>query len=89
MHMLNGNSLALVGIHCITSFAALLTCTVTFPNTSVTVHWSVFGGSRKHAANETVGTATNGFEFFWMFKDDGQFLYKVDNWTCYSMFWAY
>jgi hypothetical protein len=67
----------------------ILISVVTFPNTSITVHWSVFGGSDMHAINTTVGTASNGYEYFWMFKDEGQVLYEDGNWTCYSEFWVY
>ena len=67
----------------------MLIIAVTFPNTSITVHWSVFGGSETHAINTTVGTANNGYEYFWIFRDAGQFLYETGNWTCYSEFWAY
>ena len=73
---------------CYRIFEVLISA-VLFPNTSITVHWSVFGGSDTHAINSTVGTANNGYEYFWIFKDAGQFLYEVGNWSCYSEFWAY
>ncbi|KAM0708981.1 hypothetical protein Q7P35_003017 [Cladosporium inversicolor] len=62
---------------------------VTFPNTSITVHWSVLGGSETHAINSTVGTANNGYEYFWTYKDAEKFIYEDGNWTCNSEFWAY
>jgi hypothetical protein len=71
------------------SCTEMLIIAVTFPNTSITVHWSVFGGFETHAINTTVGTANNGYEYFWIFRDAGQFLYETGNWTCYSEFWAY
>jgi hypothetical protein len=76
-------------VYCTLQIVPILTEIVLFPNTSITVHWSVFGGSEEHAVNSTVGTANSDYEFFWIFKDAGEFLYKVDNWTCNSLFWAY
>ena len=70
-------------------FFVLLMSPVTSANTSITVHWSVFGGSETHSINTTVGTANNGYEYFWIYKDAGRFLYETGNWTCYSGFWAY
>ena len=67
----------------------ILISVVTFLNTSITVHWSVFGGSDMHTINTTVSTASNGYEYLWMFKDAGQALYEDGNWTCYSKFWVY
>lgn len=52
-------------------------------------NYTVFGGSETYAINTTVGTAHNGYEYFWMFKDAGQFLYEDGNWTCYPEFWAF
>jgi hypothetical protein len=75
--------------YCILQVVPVLTDIVLFHNTSITVHWSVFGGFEEHAVNSTVGTVNNGYEFFWIFKDAGRCLYKVDNWTSNSIFWAY
>lgn len=69
--------------------AYMLTQAVKFPNTSIIVHWSVFGGSETHPINTTVGTTDNGFASFWIFKDAGDVLYEVDGWTCHSVYWAY
>lgn len=73
----------------ITRNVASLTSPVTFPNTSITVHWSIFGGAETHDINATVGTADNGYESFWIFKDAGNLLYEEDGWTCRSVYWAY
>jgi hypothetical protein len=68
----------------------LTTCEVVFPKTKVTVHWSIFGGvSQDLEVNASAGTADNGFQNFWVYKDTGTFLYSVDGWRCDSMFFAF
>lgn len=42
-----------------------------------------------YKVNTTVGTANNGYEYFWIFADAGKLLYQVDDWNCSSALWAY
>ena len=63
-------------------------CKVVFPKTKVTVHWSVFGGGPQELYAST-GTADNGFQNLWVYKDTGTFLYSVDGWRCDSIIFAF
>lgn len=62
---------------------------VVFPSTQTTVRWSIFGDSQNRASGESAGTADNGWQNFWTYKDSGNFLYEIDSWTCNSVYWAF
>jgi hypothetical protein len=64
-------------------------CVVVFPSTSVAVHWSIFGGSQDQQKDSNAGTADNGYQNFWVYKDAGEYLYTVDDWTCYAVYFAF
>jgi hypothetical protein len=60
---------------------------VTF-HTGVVVHWAFYSNPMS-GVNERVGTADNTYENFYVYRDAGEFLYSVDDWSCYSQYWAF
>jgi hypothetical protein len=53
------------------------------------VHWSVFGGSQELQVDSNAGSAGNGYKSFWVYKAAGDYLYSVDDWTCYAVYFAF
>jgi hypothetical protein len=69
--------------------SSLTKCVVEFPGTKVVAHWSVFGGSQDLQKNSNAGTADNGYQNFWVYKDAGELLYTSDDWKCYAVYFAF
>jgi hypothetical protein len=63
--------------------------TVTFPSSGTTVNWNIFGDSGSAPQGTSCGTASNGYEQFWVFRDAGEYLYPVDDWDCNSIYWVF
>jgi hypothetical protein len=57
-------------------------------NDLICLHF-VFGGSQGLEVHASAGTADNGFQNFWVYKDTGTFLYSVDGWRCDSIYFAF
>ena len=53
------------------------------------MHWSVFGNAQDLEVNQSAGTADNMYEHFWVYKDAQEWLYSVDDWNCFSIYWAF
>jgi len=49
----------------------------------------VFGGSQDLQVYSSAGTADNGYQNFWVYKDSGEPLYSIDEWTCNSIYFAF
>jgi hypothetical protein len=50
------------------------------------VNWNIFGDSGSAPAGTSCGTASNGYEKFWVYREAGEYLYSVDDWDCNSIY---
>ena len=64
---------------------------VRFEDTGITFSWNINANASVQPVNASVGTATNYYEDFDVFKasDAALYSYQQGTWTCNAMFWAY
>lgn len=62
---------------------------VKLSNTGTVVTWNILGDVENAAKDESVGTSSNGYKSFWVYRGGGDLLYTVDRWQCYNVCWGF